>query len=221
MAECCAQGCGNDKPPADPRYRRILLIALVLNAGMFGIELAGGWRTGSVSLLADALDFFGDAANYGVSLFVLALAPLWRPRVALAKGVTMGVYGFGVLGTALWHLVRGTVPDPQAMGWIGVAALATNAAVGAMLYAYRHGDADMRSVWLCTRNDMLGNLAVLLGALGVFGTGAGWPDILVAVVMGALGLSAARTVITHARRELRAAGSAPPVSPAISELKRR
>src|SRR5690242_2250054 len=108
MADCCSGGCSADKPPVDPVYRRILWIALVVNALMFGVELAGGWAAGSVSLLADAVDFFGDAANYGISLFVLGMAPVWRSRTALIKGATMGVYGVFVIGTALWHLAAGT-----------------------------------------------------------------------------------------------------------------
>jgi len=218
MSACCSGGCSTGKPPADPRYRRILWIALWVNALMFGVELAGGWAAGSVSLLADAVDFLGDAANYAISLFVLALAPVWRSRTALVKGATMGCYGIFVLGTTVWHLRSGTVPEAQTMGAVGVAALAANCLVGALLFAYRNGDANMRSVWLCTRNDAIGNLAVLLAALGVWKAGSGVPDLLVAAVMGLLGLSAARTVITQALSELRQA----PALPAASvELKRR
>jgi Co/Zn/Cd efflux system component len=169
---------------------------------MFGVELAGGWRAGSVSLLADAVDFFGDAANYGLSLFVLALAPIWRSRAALIKGLTMGAYGLFVLGAAVWNMTRGVVPEHTTMGLIGTLALLANLSVAVLLFAYRNGDSNMRSVWLCTRNDAIGNIAVLLAALGVFGTGAGWPDIIVAAIMGVLGLTAARSVIAQARQEL-------------------
>ena len=202
MAACCAGPCAADKPPVDPRYRRILWIALVVNAAMFAVELAGGWRAGSVSLLADAVDFFGDAANYGLSLFVLAMLPVWRSRVALVKGLTMGGYGLFVIGAAAWNAISGTVPEHLAMGGIGLLALLANLSVAILLYAYRNGDANMRSVWLCTRNDAIGNMAVMLAALGVFGTGTGWPDILVASIMGVLGLSAARTVVKQARGEI-------------------
>ena len=140
-----------------------------------------------------------------MSLFVLALAPLWRSRTALLKGITMGNYGIFVLAQAAWHAASGTVPVAATMGGIGFLALAANLGVAVLLFAYRNGDANMRSVWLCTRNDAIGNVAVMLAALGVFGTGSGWPDILVAAVMGMLGLSAANTVIRHARSELRAA----------------
>jgi Co/Zn/Cd efflux system component len=226
MSACCSGGCAAEKPPVDAKYRRILWIALVLNAAMFFVEMIGGWRSGSASLLADAVDFFSDAANYGVSLFVLALTPVWRARTALAKGITMGVYGLAVLGVTAWHLVQGVVPRPEAMGVIGFLALAANGFVALLLYAYRNGDANMRSVWLCTRNDAIGNVAVMLAALGVFGTGAGWPDMLVAALMGILGLTAARAIIVHALEEIRHATGAAhkhaqPTGGAVVELKRR
>lgn len=222
MSACCDGGCSSDKPPVDTKYRRILWIALVVNAAMFGVELISGWTAGSVSLLADAVDFFGDAANYGVSLFVLSLAPVWRSRTALAKGLTMGVYGVFVLGATAWHLASGTVPEARTMGLVGFLALLANGAVAVLLFAYRNGDSNMRSVWLCTRNDAIGNVAVMLAALGVFGTGAGWPDIVVAAVMGVLGLTAARSVIYHALREMRPDRVPPTPQKALTvELKRR
>ncbi len=204
--QCCEAGCTTDNPPVDPRYRRILWIALIVNAIMFGVELSGGLIAQSVSLLADAVDFFGDAANYGISLAVLALAPVWRSRAALIKGLTMGAYGIFVLGKAAWSATAGTVPEPLTMGVIGLTALAAYAFVAALLFRYRGGDANMRSVWLCSRNDAIGNIAVMLAALGVFGTGTGWPDLAVAVVMGSLGIFAARTVIGQASGELRETG---------------
>jgi Co/Zn/Cd efflux system component len=219
MADCCSGGCSADKPPVDPRYRRVLWIALLINSLMFGVELLGGWAAGSVSLLADAVDFFGDAANYGISLFVLGLAPIWRSRTALIKGATMGAYGVFVIGAALVQLASGTVPEARTMGAIGIAALAANGLVAALLFAFRNGDANMRSVWLCTRNDMIGNLAVLLAALGVWQAGSGLPDLFVALVMGVLGLSAARSVIVHARREMARGRTA--VGPPVVELRRR
>lgn len=219
MADCCSGGCSSSEPPVDPKYRRILWIALVVNALMFFVELVGGWASGSVSLLADAVDFFGDAANYGVSLFVLGLAPIWRSRTALVKGATMGAYGVFVIGTALWHLAAGTVPEASTMGAIGFAALAANGLVAVLLFAYRNGDSNMRSVWLCTRNDAIGNVAVMLAALGVYQSGSGLPDLFVAGVMGVLGLTAARSVIVQARAEMTGPVKAQPTP--IVELKRR
>jgi Co/Zn/Cd efflux system component len=204
MSDCCSGPCGaGSAPPPDARYRKVLWAALLINALMFAVELGGSLRAGSVSLLADSADFLGDAANYAVSLFVLGMAAAWRSRTAYAKGVVMGVFGLLVLGRALWLGVAGQTPAPQTMSIIAVLALAANGAVALLLYAFRHGDANMRSVWLCTRNDMIGNAAVLLAAAGVFGTGAAWPDIAVACVMAVLGLSAAREIVGRARVELR------------------
>lgn len=204
MSACCSGSCNASATPPDPRYRKVLWAALLVNFAMFGVELAASMAAGSVALLADSADFLGDAANYGVSLFVLGLAPLWRSRAAYAKGLVMGMFGVAVLARALWGGIDGAVPHAQTMGVVGVLAFAANGAVAAMLYAFRNGDANMRSVWLCTRNDMIGNLAVLLAALGVFGTRAGWPDIAVAAIMAVLGLSAAREIIRQARMEMRA-----------------
>lgn len=203
MSSCCSGPCSPAAPPPDGRYRTVLWAALLINFGMFGVELASSLAAGSVSLLADSVDFLGDAANYGVSLFVLGMAVVWRSRAAYAKGLVMGAFGILVLGRALWLGSGGHVPHAQTMGVVSVLALAANGAVAAMLYAFRNGDANMRSVWLCTRNDMIGNLAVMLAALGVFGTGAGWPDIVVATIMAALGLHAARDIVKQARGELR------------------
>lgn len=201
-AACCGS---NARPAAQAtlRYRRILWIALVVNLAMFGVEIGAGWKSGSVSLLADAVDFFGDAANYGVSLFVLSMALSVRAKAALLKGVTMAAYGFYVLGQSLWNALNGVMPEASTMGAIGMLALAANLSVAVLLYAYREGDANMRSVWLCSRNDAIGNLAIVLAAAGVFGTGSAWPDLAVATVMGLLGLIAARQVIAQASNELR------------------
>ena len=205
-AHCCSAPAS---PAVDPRYRKVLWTALLLNAAMFAVELGASWSSGSVSLLADAIDFFGDAANYALSLAVLGMALQARSKAALAKAACMGAFGVFVLGKALWNLQAGVPPEPATMGAVGFAALAVNAGVAWMLYRFRTGDANMRSVWICSRNDALGNLAVMLAALGVFGTGSAWPDLVVAGVMGALALWGAATVLGHARGELRMASSVP------------
>ena len=122
MSDCCSGGCAPAKPVVDPRYRRILWIALVVNTLMFGVELAGGLAANSVALLADAVDFLGDAGNYALSLLVLGSAAVWRSRTAMFKGMTMAAYGVFVLGKAAWHIVSGPVPEPVLMGGIGFAA---------------------------------------------------------------------------------------------------
>lgn len=199
--------CEHDTPASDTiahlgRYRRILWIALLLNATMFVVELAAGFQAGSLSLLADAIDFAGDALNYGVSLAVLASALAWRARAALLKAASMMGFGVFVLGQALWSVWHGGVPEALTMGVVAVMALAVNLGVAWMLYAFREGDANMRSVWLCSRNDALSNVAVLLAALGVFGTGSAWPDLAVATLMAVLALQGGWSVWRQARREL-------------------
>src|SRR6476661_9429160 len=201
---CCAP------PPLelDPHrgnhaYRRALWTVLAINLAMFLVEIGAGLAAGSASLQADALDFFGDAANYGISLFVVGMALRYRARAALAKGASMGLFGLWVIGTVIWHAVHGTLPSAFTMGAVGGAALIANVASFGLLWAYRHGDANMRSAWICTRNDVLGNLAVLLAALGVFGTGTGWPDVIVAAIMALLALQGAVLVIRRASTELR------------------
>jgi len=184
--------------------RRALIIALALNAGMFVVEIGAGLAAGSTSLLADSLDFLGDAANYGLSLAVLSLTLTWRARAALVKAASMGLFGLWILGTVVWHLLQGTRPEPATMGAIGVLALLANLATAWVLYAHRNGDSNMQAVWLCTRNDALGNLAVLGAAGGVWLTGgANWPDLLVATFMAGLALHASWRVLWLARAELR------------------
>jgi Co/Zn/Cd efflux system component len=170
---------------------------------MFLVEIGAGLAAGSASLQADALDFLGDAANYAISLLVVGMALRYRATAALAKGATMGLFGLWVIATVAWHSVHGTLPSAYTMGAVGFAALAANAASFGLLWAYRGGDANMRSAWICTRNDVLGNLAVLLAALGVFGTGTGWPDVIVAAIMAALALQGATLVVRQSLRELR------------------
>ena len=177
MADCC---CTPPPLNLDPHrgsstYRRVLWTVLAIKGAMFLIEIGAGLAAGSASLQADALDFFGDAANYAISLMVVGLALRYRAAAALAKGATMGLFGLWIIGAVFWHAMHSTLPSAFTMGVVGVAALTANAASFGLLWAYRGGDANMRSAWICTRNDVLGNLAVLLAAAGVFGTQAGWP----------------------------------------------
>jgi Co/Zn/Cd efflux system component len=207
MGACnCGTAC--ETRPADPAYRRALWVALVLNALMFGVEIVASFKAESVSLLADAVDFLGDAGNYAVALFVLGLAPVWRSRTALWKGWLMVGYGVFVLGKSAWQWTAGIVPEPFIMTWVSLLALAVNLGVALLLYAHRNGDAQARSVWLCSRNDALGNLAVIAAAGGVWATAHGWPDIAVALVLAGLALTSGASVIRHAREELRSASPA-------------
>src|SRR5215831_15603837 len=201
---CCTPSPLNlDRHRANPAYRRALWAVLAINGTMFLVEIGAGFAAGSASLQADALDFLGDSANYAISLFVVGLALRYRAIAALVKGTTMGMFGLWVIGTIVWHAVHGTLPNAFTMGTVGLAALVANAASFGLLWAYRTGDANMRSAWICTRNDVLGNIAVLLAAIGVFGTGTGWPDIIVAAIMASLALQGAAVVARQAAEELR------------------
>jgi cation diffusion facilitator family transporter len=202
-----AHCCDHETPNAESivnlgRYRKILWIALIINATMFLVEIGTGFQAGSLSLLADAVDFAGDALNYAVSLAVLASALAWRARAAILKAVSMMSFGLYVLGAALWSVWHGEVPQAMTMGAVALLALAANVVVAWMLYAFREGDANMRSVWLCSRNDAIGNVAVFMAALGVFGTGSAWPDLAVASMMAALALHGGWQVLRQARGEL-------------------
>lgn len=199
MSNCCHPP---SSVPPSTSYRCVLWLALAINAAMFLVEAGGGIRAGSTSLLADAVDFFSDAANYALSLFVLSMAAIWRARAALVKAAAMAAFGVFVLTRVVIQLDTGVVPHAPTMGIIGALALCANLACAALLYAFRDGDANMRSVWLCTRNDAIGNVAVLCAALGTWGMAAGWPDLLVATGMALLALQSAWSVTVHARAEM-------------------
>ncbi len=184
-------------------YRRALWFALVVNAAMFVVEILGAMQADALSLLADAIDFFGDSANYLVSLVVLGASIQWRAGTALIKGLFMAGFGVFIIIKVMMNWVAGTVPEPATMGVIGMIALAANLTVTVVLFRFRDGDSNRRAVWLCTRNDSLSNIAVVLAAIGVFGTGQNWPDLIVAAVMAGLALSSSRAVIGQALRELK------------------
>ena len=205
---CCASACGSDMAKADPRWRRVLWVALIVNAAMFLVEMVAGSAADSRALQADALDFLGDAGNYAVSLAVVGAALSWRARAALLKSLFMLGFAGWVFGSAVFAFMNGTSPDPAMMGAVGALALAANVGVALLLYRYRTGDANMRSVWICSRNDAIGNVAVMLAALGVFGTGSAWPDLIVATIMAALALTGGLQVFRHAMAELKAAPAA-------------
>ncbi len=202
MADQCCAGKSGKTALNDPRWRRVLWIALLINAAMFGVEIVAGVAADSRALQADALDFLGDAANYAISLGVAGMALAWRARAALLKAATMLAFGLYVFGSTLWGFFAGSAPHAETMGIIGGLALAANVIVALMLYRYRTGDANMRSVWICSRNDAIGNVAVLAAALGVFGTGQGWPDLVVAGIMASLAIWGSIDVFRHARGEL-------------------
>lgn len=204
MSEAC---CQTPAEPSNPRF--VLWAALLVNAAMFVVEIAAGAVAGSVSLYADALDFLGDAFNYAISLAVVGLSLTRRAQAALFKGLTMAVLGFWVLGEVVWRVFAGGVPEPLTMSVVGFAALLANGVVAVMLYRFRTSESNLRSAWICSRNDVFGNLAVIGAAAGVFGTGTLWPDVIVAAVMATLALQGSWIVIAHAFGELRTARTAP------------
>lgn len=199
---CCGSNAGNTKTVQDRTWRRALWIALAINAGMFCIEIMAGVSAQSASLRADALDFLGDTANYAISLGVAGLALRWRARAAMAKGVSLVLLAIWVLGSTIWMAATDTLPAAETMGAVGIAALVANMACAFLLWRHRDGDANRQSVWICSRNDAIGNLAVVAAALGVFGTRTGWPDIAVATILAGLGLLGGVQIMRKAMAEL-------------------
>lgn len=195
--------CSHEPAPQKPnsKFRTALWIALFINLAMFLVELIGGAYAHSSALWADSLDFFGDAVNYGISLAVLGASLYWRATVALLKGITMALFGLVVIAKTAYAYMQGIPPEAITMGTIGVLALIANVIAAVILYAFRDGDSNMQSVWLCSRNDAIGNVAVILAAVGVFGTGSLIPDLIVALVISVLGLTGGYQVIKNALQE--------------------
>jgi len=208
MAGGCCGGCETTAPTKDRAWRRVLWIALAINAGMFAVEIVAGVAAHSAALKADALDFLGDSANYAISLGVAGMALQWRARAALLKGASLLLLGLWILGSTVWMAMTGALPQAETMGVIGLLALFANLVCAFMLWRHRDGDANRRSVWICSRNDAIGNIAVVAAALGVFGTGTAWPDIAVAAILAGLGVSGGWQIIRQARTELRGVASA-------------
>lgn len=190
-------------------YRRVLWIIIALNAAMFVVEVAAGYIARSQALQADALDFLGDAATYALSLLVIGRAAAWRANAALFKGLSLGVLALWVGGSTLWRAILGGAPEPITMSAVGGLALCVNVGAALLLYRFRDGDANVRSVWLCSRNDAIGNIAVVFAAAAVWASGAAWPDLVVALAMSALFLQTSVRIVAQARGELRQVRSAP------------
>lgn len=203
MSGCCGSNATFEGLSAD--YKKRLRNVIALNATMFAVEMAAGQLAGSQALKADALDFLGDALTYGISLAVIGASVAVRTTAALAKGISLALMGIWVFGSTVYHVFFLGVPQAEIMGVIGFLALLTNLASVALLVRYKDGDANVRSVWLCSRNDAIGNVAVMMAALGVWGTASGWPDVIVAGVMAGLFLLSSFQIVAQALRERRAA----------------
>ena len=184
-------------------YKRRLWLVIAINAAMFAVEMSAGKAAQSQALKADALDFLGDALTYGLSLAVIGMSLRVRATAALVKGISLMAMGLWVLGTTLYRVLYTGVPEAEIMGLIGFLALGANLASVLLLMAYKDGDANVRSVWLCSRNDAIGNVAVMLAALGVWGTASGWPDLIVAGLMAALFVNSSVQIIRQSLQERR------------------
>jgi Co/Zn/Cd efflux system component len=208
--EPAACGChGNPQfDGLDPRYKRILWVVIAINGAMFLVEMAAGQLAGSQALQADALDFLGDTLTYGISLAVIGSTLAVRSTAALFKGLSLTAMALWVLGSTAYHVLVLGVPRAEVMGVVGVLALAANVASVLLLMRYKDGDANVRSVWLCSRNDAIGNVAVMAAALGVWGTTTAWPDLVVAGGMALLFLTSSVQILRQAWAERRGAGGA-------------
>lgn len=200
-------GCGNDVKfdGLSAAYKRALWAVIVINATMFVVEMTAGTVAGSQALKADALDFLGDTATYTITLLVIGMPLVWRARAALFKGLSLGAMGLWVLGSTAYHVLVLGVPQAEVMGAIGFLAFIANLVSVLLLLKYRDGDANVRSVWLCSRNDAIGNLAVIVAASGVWATRTAWPDLIVASILASLFLWSSVMIVRQALAELRVA----------------
>ncbi len=198
------QCCGTNNFDGTTRgYRQALVAVIVINAAMFVVEILGGAWAGSQALKADALDFLGDALTYGLSLWVIGRSLRTRASAAMLKGISLALMGVWVLGSTIWQVWILGVPSAGIMGAIGVMALVANMASVLILLRYRDGDANVRSVWLCSRNDAIGNVAVIGAAVLVAFTASPWPDLVVAALMAGLFLKSSVSIIRQSMGELR------------------
>jgi len=200
-AGCC--GSTPKTPVVDKPYRKILWFSLVANLAMFFVEIVAGAMGNSLALTADAVDFLSDGSNYAITLVVLSMSLQMRSSAALFKGVCMGAVGVYVLFVSVSHIMNGTVPHAQVMGVIGFMALITNVVVALLLFRHRSGDANRQSIWICSRNDAIGNIAVMLAGAGVWVSDTGWPDIAVGLGIAGLGLWGSAQIISRSVTELR------------------
>jgi Co/Zn/Cd efflux system component len=198
---CCSANARFDG--LEPRYKRVLWAVIAINASMFVIEVAAGHIAGSQALQADALDFLGDSLTYALSLAVIGRSVQARSSAAILKGLSLTVMGVWVFGSTAYHALVLGVPRAEIMGVIGIMALAANVTSVLLLMRYKDGDANVRSVWLCSRNDAIGNVAVMGAALAVWGTASAWPDLLVAATMAGLFLMSSAQILLQAWREYR------------------
>jgi len=191
----------------DPTYKRRLVTVIAINAVMFAVEMIAGQISGSQALQADSMDFFADALTYGLSLWVIGMPLIIRARAALVKGLSLAVIALWVSGSTVWHVLFLNEPSGQVMSSIGVLAFVANLVSVLLLMAYKDGDSNIRSVWLCSRNDAIGNVVVVLAGFGVWGTGTPLPDLAVAAIMASLFLWSSIQILGQSFAEMREARS--------------
>lgn len=213
MSDCGCSGPQKTFDGMSVQYKRILWVVIAINAAMFFVEMAAGQLAGSQALQADALDFMGDAMTYGISLAAIGASVAVRTNAALFKAFTLFAMGLWVAGSTVWRVFYIGVPQAEIMGMIGFLALAANVTSVLLLMKYKDGDANVRSVWLCSRNDAIGNVAVMIAALGVWGTASGWPDLIVAGVMAGLFMNSATQIVRQALAEKKSGGSCEVTTP--------
>jgi Co/Zn/Cd efflux system component len=202
MSLSCNDPLCDEQSGISESYRKILWICLIANAVMFVVQIIASWFANSVSLLANSLDFFSDAANYGISLFVLGKILRTKAKASIIKGISLGAIGVWTAFETVHHTVVQALPEPLIMTYVSIIALAVNVGCAVLLFKHRSGDSNKRSVWLCSRNDALGNIAVMFAAGGVFASDTIWPDIIVAAILAWLALSASWQIVRHAKQEL-------------------
>jgi len=200
----CGGECGSNLKHATRHERRILIIVLLINAGMFIVEFSAGLASGSTALLADSLDMLADAIIYAIGLFALGRAVHWRARAALTSGVLQLLLGLGVAAEAVWKMTSNGLPDTATMGLFGVLALLANTLCFVLLTQFRDGDINLRATWICSRNDMIGNVGVLLAAALVTWSGSSFPDIAIGLAIAAVVIHSAWHILTEARAQLKA-----------------
>lgn len=199
-AGCCGHNATFEGLSAD--YKRRLWLVIAINAAMFFVEMGAGALAGSQALQADALDFLADSATYGISLAVIGASVPVRAWAAFAKGISLTLMGLWVFGSTAYHVLVLGLPRAEIMGVVGILALAANVASVLLLMRYKDGDSNVRSVWLCSRNDAIGNVAVMIAAIGVWGTVTKWPDLIVAAIMASLFLWSSVQILKQSWREI-------------------
>jgi cation diffusion facilitator family transporter len=204
-ADCCQHEAKFDGLSAD--YKRRLWLVIAINAGMFLVEMAAGALAGSNALQADALDFLADSATYGISLAVIGASVRTRSFAAIGKAASLSLISLWVLGMTIYHVLVAEVPRAEIMGAVGILALAANLASVLILVRYKDGDANVRSVWLCSRNDAIGNVAVIIAAMAVWATGTKWPDLIVAALMAGLFFTSSMRILQQSFHEMRHEGA--------------